>query len=65
MRMAIIITMGLTVGACSTAAMPTGGYASYDALSKAQADCAAKGGKFQLKTQGDAQYLDAYACKRD
>ena len=65
MRLAVTMTLALGLAACSTASMPAGGYATYDALSRAQADCAAKGGTFQLKPQGDAQYLDAYACRRD
>ena len=63
MKMALTILMTLAVGACAST-MPTGGYASYDALKRAQADCAAKGGTLRLAHNGDAQYLGDYACER-
>ncbi|HEX3367125.1 hypothetical protein [Phenylobacterium sp.] len=56
-----VLTLGLA--ACETAE-PNGGAADYDALKRAQADCAAQGGKLVLKDQGDAQRIDAYTCKR-
>jgi len=58
---AAILALGLA--ACE-ATEPNGGAADYDALKRAQADCAAEGGKLVLKDQGDAQRIDAYTCKR-
>ena len=65
MRVAIISLLGLGLSACAGAASPDGGVANYDALRQAQSACAARGGTFQLKTQGNSQYLEDYACKRD
>jgi hypothetical protein len=58
---AAVLLLGLA--ACETTE-PDGGAANYDALKRAQADCAAQGGKLVLKDQGDSQRIDAYTCKR-
>ncbi|THD72208.1 hypothetical protein [Phenylobacterium sp.] len=58
---AAVLLLGLA--ACETSE-PNGGAADYDALKRAQADCAAAGGTLVLKDQGDAQRIDAYTCKR-
>lgn len=58
---AAVLALGLA--ACETGAN-AGGTADYDALKRAQADCAAQGGKLVLKDQGDPQRIDAYTCKR-
>ena len=59
--LATLMLFGLT--ACESG-VNAGGTADYDALKRAQADCAAQGGKLVLKDQGDAQRIDAYTCKR-
>jgi hypothetical protein len=58
---AAVLLLGLA--ACETP-VNAGGAADYDALKRAQADCAAQGGKLVLKDQGDNQRIDAYTCKR-
>jgi hypothetical protein len=58
---AAVLLLGLT--ACESD-VNAGGTADYDALKRAQADCAAQGGKLVLKDQGDPQRIDAYVCKR-
>ncbi|HEY8615879.1 hypothetical protein [Phenylobacterium sp.] len=64
MRTLLATLLALGVTACATA-MPAGGVATYDDLRRAQADCAAKGGKLTLKRGGDSQYLEDYACERN
>jgi hypothetical protein len=54
----------LSLGGCAGAASPNGGVASLDALRDFQAACAAKGQAMQLKTEGDPERIDAYACVR-
>jgi len=61
MPLAAVALLGLA--GCETTEND-GGAADYDALKRAQADCAAQGGKLVLKDQGDAQRIDAYTCKR-
>ncbi|MCR5880490.1 hypothetical protein [Phenylobacterium sp. J367] len=63
MRTILASLLALGVAACATA-MPAGGVATYDDLQRAQAACAAKGGKLTLKRGGDSQYLEDYACER-
>jgi hypothetical protein len=58
---AAVLLLGLA--ACETP-VNDGGTADYDALKRAQAECAAQGGKLVLKDQGDNQRIDAYTCKR-
>ena len=60
---ALALVFALGLAACETAANE-GGVADYDALKKAQAECAAQGGTFILKPGGDAEYIQDYACKR-
>jgi hypothetical protein len=64
MRTPLAALLAVAVAGCATA-MPTGGVATYDDLRRAQADCAAKGGKLTLKRGGDSQYLEDYACERN
>ncbi len=59
----LAILMALALGACASAA-PAGGVANYDALKKAHADCAAKGGTLVLQKNGDPEYIGDYACER-
>ena len=63
MRVLIAIAGVLMLGACATGEQ-TGGYANYDALKRAQAACAEKGGTLRLKPEGNAERIDAYACER-
>ena len=42
-----------------------GGLATYDEIKAAQEACAAKGGTLRLQKNGDAQYLDDYACEKN
>jgi hypothetical protein len=67
MRSALVLVLlaaGLGLTACETAATAAG-TADYDSLRRANADCAAQGGKLVLKDGGDAQYIQDYACKKD
>jgi hypothetical protein len=59
--MALIVSLAAT--ACATGGQE-GGIATYDALQRMQADCAARGMTLRLKTEGAAQSVDAYACER-
>ena len=60
-----LLAVSFVLTACTTAAAPEGGVASYDDLRKATAACEAKGGTLTLKTMGDSQYIEDYACKRN
>ena len=60
----LILSAFLWLAACA-APTPVGGVATYDDLKKAQEACVAKGGTLRLKTMGDSQYLEDYACKRN
>ncbi len=62
MRGVVAMILALGLAACETTAND-GGTADYDALARAHADCAAKGGTLVLKDGGDAQYIQDYACK--
>ena len=61
----IAILVALGTAACADGPAPDGGIANYDALKLAQTDCAARGGKLVLKTDGDPQSIDAWTCKRN
>ena len=63
MRTAVAMLSLLALGACASAA-PDGGVANYDALKKAHAACAAKGGTLVLQKNGDPEYIGDYACER-
>lgn len=63
MRRAIAIACALALAGCESA-VNMGGVADYDALRKAQQECAAQGGQLVLKDGGNAQYIEDYACKR-
>ena len=62
--MAIVTTLALAACASSAGYGRSAGVATYDDLKAAQQACAAKGGTLRLKRNGDAQYLDDYACER-
>jgi hypothetical protein len=51
-------------GCISEATQRDGGLATYDAIKAAQKACEAKGRVFKLRRNGDAQYLDDYACEK-
>jgi len=59
--LAVLLSLGLS--ACETGGSNVAGTADYDSLSRATADCTAKGGKLVLRPEGNAQYIDAYECK--
>jgi hypothetical protein len=58
-----IISLTLFMAACGSSG-PIGGVATYDALRQARDVCAAKGGTFRLKAQGDSQYVEDFTCER-
>jgi hypothetical protein len=60
---ALVAVLGFGLSACETGGTNVAGTADYDSLSRATADCTAKGGKLVLKPEGNAQYIDAYECK--
>ncbi|MDB5466793.1 MAG: hypothetical protein JWQ46_1555 [Phenylobacterium sp.] len=62
-RPALILALALGASACASGGRD-GGYASYDALRATQQACAAKGMTMRLKTEGNAQSIDGYACER-
>ena len=68
---ALLIIASLTLGAVPLSgcvadmAQRDGGVATYDAIRAAQQDCAAKGRVFRLKRNGQAKYLDDYACEKE
>ena len=63
-RALAIAICALSLGACATGPTRDGGVATLDALRDAQSACAARGQTLQLKPEGDAQYISAYACER-
>ncbi len=65
MKAAVLIA-ALALAGCSTSAGfgRSGGVATYDDLKTAQKACAEKGGTLRLQKNGDAQYLDDYACEK-
>jgi hypothetical protein len=64
MRGLVFALAGLALAGCADGPTRDGGVATLDALRDVQAACAAKGGTMQLKTEGDPQSIDAYACER-
>ena len=62
----MLISLGLALAGCANTidTMRDGGVASYDAIKAATETCAAEGGTLRLKRNGDAQYLEDYACER-
>lgn len=64
MRALAISLFALSLGACAGGPTRDEGVATLDALRDAQAACAARGLTMKLKTEGDPQYIDAYACER-
>jgi hypothetical protein len=64
MRVALAMIAVLGLAACADMPSNDGGVATYDALRQATDACKAKGGTLTLKTGGDSQYIQDYACKR-
>ena len=66
MRTARLITLTLALSACAGGVGNgrSGGVATYDDLKAAQQKCAASGGSMKLQKNGDAHYLDDYACEK-
>ena len=65
-RLVPVIVAALTLSACASGAGFGGsaGVATYDDLKAAQKACAEKGGTLRLQKNGDAQFLDDYACEK-
>jgi hypothetical protein len=65
-RAGAILVAALSLAACAGSAGfgKSGGIATYDEIKAAQEACAAKGGSLKLQKNGDAQYLDDYACEK-
>jgi hypothetical protein len=61
----MVAAVAFALAGCSSGAGygKSGGLATYDDLRAAQAACAAKGGSLKLQRNGDAKYLDDYACE--
>ena len=64
-RVAAIALSALSLGACAGGPTRDEGLATLDALRDMQAACAAKGLTMKLKTEGDPERIDAYACVRN
>jgi hypothetical protein len=62
-RAPLILAIACGLAGCATGGRD-GGYATYDALRAAQQACQAKGQTLKMKTLGDAQSIDGYACER-
>ncbi|MEW5687582.1 MAG: hypothetical protein AB1942_21935 [Pseudomonadota bacterium] len=62
-----MILAALALTACATGAGfgKSGGLATYDDLKSAQKACADKGGTLRLQKNGDAKFLDDYACEKN
>ena len=69
MKLAAVILIAAGLAGCSSmggaGAGRNGGIATYDDLKDATKICAAKGGHLKLRRNGDAQYLEDYACEKD
>ena len=62
MRTALAIALALAASGCLTGR--DYGYATYDALAQAQRECAARGGVFKQKPEGNPSRIDGFACER-
>jgi hypothetical protein len=65
MRVLAFALTAVSLAACAGPVRRDEGVATLDALRDVQAACAAKGGTMKLKTEGDPQSIDAYACERN
>ena len=66
MRAVVLMGLTLALSACAGGVGNgrSGGVATYDDLKAAQQKCAASGGTMKLQKNGDAHYLDDYACEK-
>ena len=64
-RLLLVAALALAGCAQSAGFGRSGGIATYDDLKAAQKACAEKGGTLRLQKNGDAQYLDDYACEKN
>ncbi|RAK68974.1 hypothetical protein [Phenylobacterium kunshanense] len=64
---ALVLLGALALTACASGAGfgNSGGLATYDDLRTAQKACADKGGTLRLQKNGDAKFLDDYACEKN
>ena len=60
-----ILLAALSLWGCAGGPAPNGGVATLDALRDFQAACAARNQTMKLKTEGDPERIDAYACVRN
>jgi hypothetical protein len=66
MRPGLILVATLALSGCmSGLTQRDGGVATYDAIRAASKACEAKGKVFRLKRNGNAQYLEDYACENE
>jgi hypothetical protein len=64
MRTSLALIAALALSGCiSEVTQRDGGVATYDAIRAAQKDCESKGKVYRLKRNGNAQYLEDYACE--
>jgi hypothetical protein len=63
----LVLLGALALTACASGAGfgNSGGLATYDDLRTAQKACADKGGTLRLQKNGDAKFLDDYACEKN
>ena len=62
----LLLIAALALASCGSGAGfgKNAGIATYDDIKAAQKACAEKGGTLRLQKNGDAQYLDDYACEK-
>jgi len=65
-RTARLLCLTLALAACAGGVGNgrSGGVATYDDLKVAQQKCAASNGVMKLQKNGDAHFLDDYACEK-
>ncbi len=63
-RVGLVLCFALSACAGGVGVGNSGGLATYDDIKVAQRACEAKGGTLKLQRNGDAQYLDDYACEK-
>ena len=66
MKIALVLVAAMALSGCMSGfTQRDGGVATYDAIKAASKDCEAKGKVFRLKRNGNAQYLEDYACENE
>ena len=67
MRLVLILSAALSLGACATGSVerdsPVGGVASYDALKHARDACVKRGGEIAQRPQSSGKRLADFMCK--